>query len=61
VREAAVDGDVAWVQAGSSRLSLALSPSNSGSLGEPTLVGAGMIRPRAPRRVFSVISASWKT
>jgi hypothetical protein len=30
-------------------------------LGEPTFDAAGRISPRAPRRVFSVISASWKT
>jgi hypothetical protein len=45
----------------SRRSSAAVVGNRSGSLGEPGWVAAGMIRPRAPRRVFSQTSVSWKT
>ena len=59
-REAAVDGHL--VRSDAEPLEFgAVAGSRSDSLGEPIAEGAGRISPRAPRRVFSVSSVSWKT
>jgi hypothetical protein len=41
--------------------SATVAGSSSLSFGEPIWLAAGRISPRAPRRVFAVSSASWKT
>ncbi len=60
VREPAVQRDLARGDAQRDKLA-AGRREQVGLVGEPILKTAGTISPRAPRRVFSVISPIWKT